>query len=78
MDKYTLGEVAYKNGYEKGFQDGVNKFADKLINLLEEEIAFVEEEYHGNLYVNHSTKTMKFVIKDVKEVLEELTERKED
>ena len=24
MDKYTLGEVAYKNGYEKGFQDGIN------------------------------------------------------
>ena len=23
MDKYTLGEVAYKNGYEKGFQDGI-------------------------------------------------------
>ena len=23
MDKYTLGEEAYKNGYEKGFQDGI-------------------------------------------------------
>ena len=23
MDKYTLGEVAYNNGYEKGFQDGI-------------------------------------------------------
>ena len=74
MDKYTLGEVAYKNGYDKGFKDGVNKFADKLINLFEENIASIEEEYSGNMYVNQSVKTMKFVIQDIKDTLKELTE----
>lgn len=30
MDKYTATEIAYKNGYAKGYADGVNEFAERL------------------------------------------------
>ena len=33
MDKWTVAEEAYKNGYKKGFQDGVNKFIDRLTDV---------------------------------------------
>lgn len=38
MDKYTLGEVAYKNGYEKGFQDGVKSLEAEIEELKEKRI----------------------------------------
>ena len=30
MDEHTSHEQAYKNGYDKGYADGVKKFAKKL------------------------------------------------
>ena len=29
MDKHTATEVAYKNGYEKGYNQGVKDFAER-------------------------------------------------
>ena len=55
--------------------EAYNKFADKLINLFEEKVASIEEEYPGNMYTNQSVKTMKFVIQDIKDTLKELKEK---
>ena len=30
MDKHTATELAYKNGYAKGYADGVKEFAERL------------------------------------------------
>ena len=41
MDKYTLGEVAYKNGYEKGFQDRVKSLEaeiERLEDILDKKV----------------------------------------
>jgi hypothetical protein len=30
MDRYTATELAYKNGYKKGYEDAVKEFAERL------------------------------------------------
>ena len=55
MDKYTLGEVAYKNGYEKGFQDGV-KSLEAEIEILK---AKCENTQIGYNFANDEIKNLK-------------------
>lgn len=33
MDEYTATELAYKNGYDKGYADAVKVFAERLKNI---------------------------------------------
>ena len=35
MDNYTVSEMAYKNGFNKGFTDGEIEVTRKMLNFLE-------------------------------------------
>ena len=67
MDKWTVAEEAYKNGYEKGFQDGIKKFIDRLTDV-------------ADLMSFYSYFDQKWVIsqEQIDNISKELTERKED
>lgn len=71
MDKFTLSEVAYHNGYEKGFKDGAKEFAE----LLKERTP--KETYRyvaGFSLAEMQTDYLRLTTDDVNNLLKELTE----
>ena len=69
MDKLAFGEAAYHNGYDKGFKDGVNKFAE----LLQEKVDKAEIVCSGALVRTDYTITAN----QLNNLLKELTDDKE-
>ena len=67
MDKFTVAEVSYKNGYEKGFQDGIKKFADRLQEIYTNDKRYDRKNAHTLIDVLFANIDITF---------KELTERK--
>ena len=66
MDKHTVAEVYYKNGYEKGFQDGIKKFARRL----KFEYAYLNDGVNG-------FRDLIIEVDDIDNLLQELTKTKQ-
>ena len=82
--KDTLKEAGIVDTNSKEYIEtqAYNKFEERILTRLIDKIATLKELFKGNMYVVQSIKTMDSVIDDIKdirkELVKELTEKKED